>query len=207
MSRAEMTRSKAPRTVNMTVSGRRWSVQPNAAYRGSRWECPESGATMNGRLKKKPSASARVTLCKSQFLSALPVSHSNPTQHASSSGNPSTSCILLPYTLAASSTAVSPRDEDRPAVPRAGQCLFECSSCRPIRRAVPRANRSQLLLACASTTSAATIGRALQQLAPRCCHTFSEDLPWYAMVTEQVQTRSFVPSGTPPVRGTRFRTP
>jgi hypothetical protein len=107
MSRAEMTRSKAPRTVNMTVSSRRWSVRPKAAYRGSRWECPESGATMNGRLKKTPSASARVTLCKSQFLSALPVSHSNPTQRASSSGNSFTSCILLPYTLAASSTAVS----------------------------------------------------------------------------------------------------
>jgi hypothetical protein len=164
MPRAEMTRSKSPRTVNMTVSRRRWSVRPNAAYRGSRWECPESGATMNGRLKKTPSASARVTLCKSQFLSALPVSHSNPTQRASSSGNSFTSCILLPYTLAASSTAVSPRDEDRPVVPRAGQCLFECSSCRLIRRAVPRGNRSQLLLACASTTNAAT--RSCRSFAP-----------------------------------------
>jgi hypothetical protein len=102
MSRAEMTRTKDPRTVNTTVSWRPWSVRPKAAYRGSRWECAESGATMKGRLKNRPSASPRVTWCKSQFLSAFPESHSNPTQRRSSSGNPFTSCILLPYTLPAS---------------------------------------------------------------------------------------------------------
>ena len=33
------------------------------------------------------------------------------------------------------------------------------------------------------------------------------DLPWDTMVTEQVQTWKSISSGTPPVRGTRFRTP
>ena len=102
MSRAEMTRSKAPRTVNTSVSRRPLSVLPKAAYRGSCWECDEPGATTNGRLKNTPSASPRVTSCKFQFLSAFPASHSNPTQRVSSSGKRCTTCILLPYTLPAS---------------------------------------------------------------------------------------------------------
>jgi hypothetical protein len=78
MSLAEITRIRRPRNVNTTKSRRPVSVCPKARNRGSADECSASESAMRGRLKNTCSASPGATSCRSQILSALLESQSNP---------------------------------------------------------------------------------------------------------------------------------
>lgn len=76
MGRAEITRSRWPRSVKATINSRPVAVCPSAMCLGSATEWRASGRTTSGRPSSSCSHSAWVTRCRVQFLCELASSHS-----------------------------------------------------------------------------------------------------------------------------------